>query len=243
MKLLTAALLASSAAAFAPAASNSRASVAVSESKADLEVLAKELNPLVGYFDPLELGSDQFWEQSNEATIGFLREAEIKHGRIAMFAFVGYIVHANGITFPWNMQLDGTPFPTVSSAPEAWDQISDAAKWQIFGFIGFLEFVSRCSCVVEFVLSFSLQCKNLNDFDPLLTIAFTFTNSFQIMIMLYELYDKRSTMRSQEPTTCEEESPEISLTSMPLSSLEAPSTFTILSDGPRADLKKTRPLD
>mmetsp|Transcript_9735 Transcript_9735/g.24263 ORF Transcript_9735/g.24263 Transcript_9735/m.24263 type:complete len:251 (-) Transcript_9735:220-972(-) len=140
MKLLLTALLASSAAAFAPAASNSRASVAVGETKADLESLAKELNPLVGYFDPLELGSDEFWGQSNDATVGFLREAEIKHGRIAMFAFVGYIVHANGIKFPWAMQMDGTPFPSVSSAPEAWDQISDSAKWQIFGFIGFLEF-------------------------------------------------------------------------------------------------------
>jgi len=140
MKLFISALLATSAAAFAPAASNSRASVAVQESKADLEVLANELNPLVGYFDPLQLGSDQFWEQSNESTIGFLREAEIKHGRIAMFAFVGYIVHANGIKFPWPMQMDGTPFPTTTNAPEAWDQISDSAKWQIFTFIGFLEF-------------------------------------------------------------------------------------------------------
>lgn len=142
MKFLLPALLASSAAAFAPTASNSRASVAVSESKADLESLSKDLNPVVGYFDPLELADAEFWGQSDEATIGFLREAEIKHGRIAMFAFVGYIVHANGITFPWNMQLDGTPFPKVSSAPEAWDQISDSAKWQIFAFIGFLEFVS-----------------------------------------------------------------------------------------------------
>jgi len=142
MKLLITALLASTAAAFAPVASNSRASVAVQESKADLQVLAKDLNPLVGFFDPLGLADDQFWEQSNESTIGFLREAEIKHGRIAMFAFVGYIVHANGIKFPWAMQLDGTPFPTVTSAPEAWDQISDAGKWQIFAFIGFLEFVS-----------------------------------------------------------------------------------------------------
>ena len=142
MKLLLSALLATSATAFAPPASNSRTSVAVGETKADLEVLAKELNPIVGYFDPLELGSDEFWEQSNESTIGFLREAEIKHGRIAMFAFVGYIVHANGIKFPWAMQMDGTPFPSVSSAPEAWDQISDAAKWQIIAFVGFLEFVS-----------------------------------------------------------------------------------------------------
>lgn len=140
MKLLITALLATSAAAFSPAASNSRASVAVSESKADLENLAKGLNPVVGYFDPLELADFEFWEQSNEASIGFLREAEIKHGRIAMFGFVGYLVHANGIHFPWNMQMDGTKFPTVNSAPEAWDQISDAAKWQIIAFVGFLEF-------------------------------------------------------------------------------------------------------
>jgi hypothetical protein len=143
MKFLITALLASTAAAFAPVASNSRASVAVEESKADLEVLAKTLNPVVGYYDPLELGSFEFWEQSNDATVGFLREAEIKHGRIAMFAFVGYIVHANGITFPWKMQMDGTPFPTVSSAPEAWDQISDSAKWQIISFVGFLEFYNE----------------------------------------------------------------------------------------------------
>lgn len=171
MKLLLTALLASSAAAFAPAASNSRASVAVGETKADLESLAKELNPLVGYFDPLELGSDEFWGQSNDATVGFLREAEIKHGRIAMFAFVGYIVHANGIKFPWAMQMDGTPFPSVSSAPEAWDQISDSAKWQIFGFIGFLEFVSKYVSAIGSIPWFFTMAYRPNDFDPLLTIA------------------------------------------------------------------------
>jgi len=143
MKLLITSLLAASAAAFAPTASNSRASVAVAETKADLEALAKDLNPVVRYFDPLELASFEFWEQSNEATIGFLREAEIKHGRIAMFGFIGYLVHANGITWPWPMQLDGTPFPAVKSAPEAWDQISDAAKWQIISFVGFLEFYNE----------------------------------------------------------------------------------------------------
>lgn len=140
MKLVTTALLAGTAAAFAPTTSNSRTSVAVHESKADLETLAKDLNPVVGFFDPLALSDNLFWEQSSESTIGFLREAEIKHGRIAMFAFVGYIVHANGIKFPWAMQLDGTPFPTTNNAPEAWDQISDAAKWQIIFFVGFLEF-------------------------------------------------------------------------------------------------------
>jgi len=38
------------------------------------------------------------------------------------------------------MMLDGTPFPKVTSAPEAWDAIPDSAKLQIFAFIGFLEY-------------------------------------------------------------------------------------------------------
>ena len=56
-----------------------------------------------------------------------------------MFAFVGYIVHANGIKFPWAMQMDGTSFPTGTNPPELWDQVSDSAKWQILGLIAFLE--------------------------------------------------------------------------------------------------------
>ena len=62
---------------------------------ADLEAMAKKLNPIVGFYDPLNLAEANFWGASNEATIGFLRQSEIKHGRIAMFAFVGYIVQSN----------------------------------------------------------------------------------------------------------------------------------------------------
>jgi len=131
--------LAGAASAFVPTTPAGRTSVKVQESKADLEVLAKELNPIVGFYDPLNLSDAEFWGQTNDQTIGFLRHAEIKHGRVAMFAFVGYIVHANGIKFPWPMQLDGTPFPSGNSAPEIWDNVSDNAKWQIFGLILFLE--------------------------------------------------------------------------------------------------------
>merc|ERR1719464_1524326 len=121
------------------------ANTQLSETKADLEGLAKELNPLVGFFDPLNLAEADFWGQGNEATIGFLRHAEIKHGRVAMFAFVGYIAHANGFKFPWAMQMDGSPFPSETNPPLLWDTISEDAKWQMFSLIGFLEFWSELS--------------------------------------------------------------------------------------------------
>ena len=59
--LATTALLVGTATAFAPATTNSRTSVAVQETRADLEVLAKGLNPSVGFFDPLGLADESFW--------------------------------------------------------------------------------------------------------------------------------------------------------------------------------------
>eukprot|EP00591_Stephanopyxis_turris_P000100 CAMPEP_0195520116 /NCGR_PEP_ID=MMETSP0794_2-20130614/16171_1 /TAXON_ID=515487 /ORGANISM="Stephanopyxis turris, Strain CCMP 815" /LENGTH=246 /DNA_ID=CAMNT_0040649401 /DNA_START=51 /DNA_END=791 /DNA_ORIENTATION=- len=145
MKLLLASLMAASAAAFAPSSFQAASKTALSETTADLESLAGKLNPIVKFYDPLGLSDRNFWGTSDEASIGWLRESEVKHGRIAMFAFVGYIVHANGITFPWPMTLAGDPFPKVSSAPEAWDAIPDGGKLQIMAFVGFLEFWSEAN--------------------------------------------------------------------------------------------------
>jgi len=139
MKYLVASVLAGSACAFVPP-SQPRAPATLSETKTDLVDLGKKLNPVLGYFDPLNLAGANFWGTTEEETIGFLRESEVKHGRIAMFAFVGYIVHANGITWPWPMTLDGQPFPTGLTPPQAWDAIPEAGKLQIVLFIGFLEY-------------------------------------------------------------------------------------------------------
>jgi len=118
---------------------------------------------VVPFWDPLNLADAVFWgksetltgevpglilpgdiwggfDASNEATIGWLRHAEIKHGRVAMAAFVGYITQANGIRFPWPMTMDGSPFPEAGLSPEAqWDAIPYGAKWQIIALVAFLE--------------------------------------------------------------------------------------------------------
>lgn len=119
--------------------SNRAGTVAVRETQADLKVLAKELNPVVKFFDPLKLSELEFWEQSEEATIGFLRHAEIKHGRVAMAAFVGYCIQSNFV-FTWPQTTAGDFPPSVDLLPEEqWDAIPTYAKYQIIAVVGFFE--------------------------------------------------------------------------------------------------------
>jgi hypothetical protein len=123
------------------------------ESISDLKGLAMDLNPVVGYFDPLKLSEKEFWGQSNEATIGWLRQSEIKHGRVAMAAFVGFIIHENGIRWPW-------PWPTFQglsdyskfeglSAPAVWDAMPTSSKEQIILTVGILEVISESSRILK----------------------------------------------------------------------------------------------
>merc|ERR1719163_636502 len=116
--------LVSSPAAFSPAAPASRATTAPLSSA-----------PSMGFGDlPL-------WNQDEEAVIGWLRHAEIKHGRVAMAGFVGYCIHANGIKFPFAGPQ--SVVPDGLSAPEVWDAIPFLAKLQIIGAIGMLEHISE----------------------------------------------------------------------------------------------------
>jgi len=111
---------------------------------AGLVDLAKGLNPTIGFYDPLNLAEADFWGQGDEATIGFLRHAEIKHGRVAMAAFVGYCVQSNFV-WPWANTLAGDPFPSTELNPEQqWDALPSAARWQILFVIGMLELWDEC---------------------------------------------------------------------------------------------------
>jgi len=90
----------------------------------------------MGFFDPLGLSKG-----CSEEALLWYREAEIKHGRVAMAAFVGFLVNYNGITFPYDLDMAGNKFSTlgVGSPFLAWDNLSDKGKWSIIGFLGILE--------------------------------------------------------------------------------------------------------
>jgi len=144
------------ASAFAPATSfstvASRGSTIKMESAAELEALASKLNPVVGFWDPIGLAEYDQFSVGQEASIGFLRQAEIKHGRVAMAAFVGYIVQANGFTWPGMLTGGGISYADISAAggpPDQWDALPTAAKCQILLFVGFLETCSESTYILE----------------------------------------------------------------------------------------------
>jgi hypothetical protein len=92
MKCVVIASLIAGAAAFAPAQNAARTSVAVNASPLAGEVGA--LAPL-GFFDPLNLTND-----GDKEVFDNLRFVELKHGRVAMLAVVGYLSTKAGLRIP-----------------------------------------------------------------------------------------------------------------------------------------------
>merc|ERR1740123_1275325 len=90
----------------------------------------------IGLFDPLGFSNGA----STEA-LQWYREAEIKHGRVAMAAFVGFLINYQGIMFPFDLTMGGDKFASLGTGNPllAWDNVSDKGKWSILGFIGLLE--------------------------------------------------------------------------------------------------------
>jgi len=105
-----------------------------------------------GILDPLGFTKLNLYDFPESGTVGWLRHAEIKHGRVAMFAFVGYIVHANHIVFPWALtggplgNGETTMFADISAAGapiDQWAAVPTSGKLQILGTIALLEFVGE----------------------------------------------------------------------------------------------------
>jgi len=86
-------------------------------------------------WDPLglaELGSDE--------TIAWFRHSEVKHGRIAMAAFVGWWAVGAGLRLPGELAY-GLDFASIpSKGLEAWDAVPGWGKAQLLLFAGLIEF-------------------------------------------------------------------------------------------------------
>ena len=110
MKFTTLALLAGSAAAFAPA-SQQKASTSINAFS--VKDLPGALEPM-GLFDPLG-----FAAKADEKTLKRYREAEVTHGRVAMLATVGFLVgeKVEGSSFLFDASIHGPAITHLSQVP------------------------------------------------------------------------------------------------------------------------------
>jgi hypothetical protein len=89
----------------------------------------------LGFFDPLGLVAD-----GNQAKFDRLRLTEIKHGRIAMIAVVGYLFQESGARLPGMLSIsDNIKFADMPNGYAGLEAIPWLGKLQIFAFIGALE--------------------------------------------------------------------------------------------------------
>jgi hypothetical protein len=119
-----------------------RAGPIVMESLSDLQQLQEDLPGPPGYWDPLSLAEQTFAisdVQGEEATIGWLRHAEIKHGRVAMAGFLGFCAHCTPIVSGEHSILPYRGYVAGVSPQEQWDNIPLYGKLQILVLVGMLE--------------------------------------------------------------------------------------------------------
>jgi len=142
MYKLVLALALGSAAAFQPAAKAPlRRAPVVEGAKEELIGLAEAntdaLSP--GFWDPLGASELNFWGLGNEGTIGYLRHAEIKHGRVAMAGFLGFCAQCTDLVKGPHKVLPYRGYVEDVSPQEQWDNIPLIGKLQIITLIGMLE--------------------------------------------------------------------------------------------------------
>ena len=89
----------------------------------------------VALADPLAIG------EKTKEEIAWFRHAEIKHGRIAMAAFVGFLVQTVGLQFPGQL-TKGMTFADLAATggpADQWDALPTGGKLQILLVVGALE--------------------------------------------------------------------------------------------------------
>jgi hypothetical protein len=130
MKLVIAALLAGTAAAFAPA-SKTVSTTALSVSS-PYENEPGVITP-TGFFDPLGLSTKATPEQ-----FARWRTVELKHGRISMLAVLGYVV-PEFFRWPGAIDLHGTMFADIPNGIDAIFAVPAVGLAQMFAIIGLVD--------------------------------------------------------------------------------------------------------
>ena len=82
--------------------------------------------PPVGYWDPLGLSKNK-----DDATMNLYREMELKHGRVAMAACLGWYVTSAGVHPAFNSQLSSDPLKAALQLPA----------------VGWVQFVLGCGAI------------------------------------------------------------------------------------------------
>jgi len=128
MKSAVFATLLASAAAFAPASQKASSSA--------LAAFENELGaqPPLGFYDPLGLVAD-----GDQENFDRLRYTEVKHGRVAMLAVVGYLVQEAGVRLPGDIDYSGTSFASIPNGFAAFKAIPAGGLVQLLLFVGLLE--------------------------------------------------------------------------------------------------------
>mmetsp|Transcript_20086 Transcript_20086/g.41636 ORF Transcript_20086/g.41636 Transcript_20086/m.41636 type:complete len:198 (+) Transcript_20086:298-891(+) len=132
MKSAIIATLVASAAAFAPAQQKaSSTSLAAFEDELGVQ-------PPLGFFDPLGMLDGASQERFDQ-----LRYTELKHGRVSMLAFLGFITQTAGIRLGGDIDYHGTAFADIPAGAGALAAVPKGGWVQIFAFVLVLEFIMR----------------------------------------------------------------------------------------------------
>lgn len=118
------AALIGSAAAFAPASQTQQRPA--TEMSAWIEEQQVGITAPAGYFDPMG-----FSKGKSDEVMKFYREAELKHGRVAMAACLGWYVTAGGTHPAFNSSLSSDPLKAAQELP----------------FVGWLQFILGCGAI------------------------------------------------------------------------------------------------
>ncbi|GKZ01486.1 hypothetical protein MPSEU_001099200 [Mayamaea pseudoterrestris] len=123
MKIIPAFALLASASAFAPASkpSNGASSMAAWKDDNPVGVLAP-----AGFFDPFGFSNNK-----SDEVMNYYREAELKNGRVAMAACLGWYITAAGVHPAFNSELSSDPLEAAAQLP----------------FVGWLQFILGCGAV------------------------------------------------------------------------------------------------